>query len=90
LSAQNYEAIVQAGFPANKVVAGSSGNSNDAGQYVDVEKVLLAPGGVIPTLRSKYGSSFGGIAWGQYFDAQPGGTAAPWKWAQLMNTALNS
>ncbi|SEP52207.1 Glycosyl hydrolases family 18 [Amycolatopsis saalfeldensis] len=73
-----YDGIIGRGVvPASKVVAGTVTNPANCSGYVDM-----------PTLQSTVGSlvrkypDFGGIDGWEYFNSLPGGTGAPWQWAQ--------
>jgi chitinase len=79
-----YDAIVSRGvIPADKVVAGTLTNPANCGSgYVDID-----------TLKSTLGSlsatyDFGGVAGWEYFNSEPGGTAAPWQWASEVKSAM--
>ena len=74
-STSSYDAILSAGFPADKVVAGTLGSSNDGFGFVD-------PNTVQATLKSLLLShpDVGGVDCFEYFDAAPGGTANPAAW----------
>lgn len=82
-STSDYEAAINNGFPADKVVAGMLGNPNDGGGYVDVNQVALT----VKQLVKKY-PTFGGVFSWEYFDTLPGGTTNPEQWSQLMDQSL--
>jgi chitinase len=84
-STSSYDQIIGHGVvPADKVVAGTTTNSANGSGYVDM-------GTLQATLRSlvaKY-PSFAGVDGWEYFNSEPGGTAAPWEWAGDVNSAEN-
>lgn len=85
-SAENpacYEAIVKNGWKPEKVVMALSTNEantrHSGGGYVDIDTLH----GTIGNLTKEY-STFGGVAGWVYYDAEPGGWPAPWKWSEIM------
>jgi chitinase len=84
-STSGYDGIVGHGVvPASKVVAGTLTNAANCGSgYVPMSTLTST----IRTLVSKY-PSFGGVAGWEYFNSDPGGTAAPWQWAANMSAAM--
>ncbi|MDT8910656.1 glycosyl hydrolase family 18 protein [Amycolatopsis sp. PS_44_ISF1] len=79
-----YQGIIGRGvIPASKVVAGTVTNPANCSGYVD-----------LPTLKSTVGSlvreypDFGGVGGWEYFNSLPGGTSAPWQWAQQISPAV--
>ncbi|MEV4604105.1 glycosyl hydrolase family 18 protein [Amycolatopsis sp. NPDC049253] len=73
-----YDAIIRHGVvPAAKVVAGTVTNPANCGGYVDLPRLQST----IHSLTTKY-PDFGGIDGWEYFNSLPGGTTAPWQWAQ--------
>ncbi len=80
----SYDAVVRHGVvPASKVVAGALTAPASGSGYV-------SPGTLQATLRqlvARYPSFAGAAGW-EYFNSQPGGTAAPWKWAAGVSSAL--
>jgi hypothetical protein len=81
-----YDAIINHGVvPASKVVAGTLTNPANCGSgYVDPATLTSTLG----SLSAKY-ADFGGVAGWEYFNSEPGGTAAPWQWAATVNAAMN-
>jgi hypothetical protein len=79
----DYEKIVAAGFPAEKVVGGTLSNPADGNGYVDYQTVAQTA----TTLVGEY-PQFGGLAAWEYFNALPGGTAKPTEWARIMQKAM--
>jgi len=65
------------------VVAGQVTTPDNGYQYVpfDVLKETVAK------IQSRYGD-WGGLTGWEYFNAQPGGLARPWEWAEVMTTIL--
>ncbi|MEC3993898.1 discoidin domain-containing protein [Actinacidiphila sp. DG2A-62] len=86
-STSGYDAIVNHGVvPADKVVAGTLTNPANCGSgYVDPTTL----DGTLASLAAKY-PSFGGVAGWEYFNSEPGGTAAPWQWAASVSAAMNN
>ncbi len=83
---RSFDDIIARGVvPEQKVVAGSlTDPANGGSGYVD-----------ITTLKSTLGKlvdrhpGFAGVAGWEYFNAQPGGTAAPWEWVAEVSDALS-
>ncbi|MFF8653001.1 glycoside hydrolase family 18 protein [Streptomyces huasconensis] len=84
-STADYDAIIARGLiPASKVVAGALTSPDNGGSgYVGMTTLKSTVG----ALASKY-PGFGGVAGWEYFNSRPGGTAAPWKWAAEVSSAL--
>ncbi|MFJ5293881.1 chitinase [Streptomyces sp. NPDC088348] len=82
-----YEGIVNHGVvPAGKVVAGTITNPANCGSgYVSMDTLKAT----VSQLSGKY-SDFGGVAGWEYFNSDPGGTAAPWEWAANMSAAMHA
>ncbi|KAI0200451.1 glycoside hydrolase superfamily [Astrocystis sublimbata] len=78
-SANDYESIVDDGFPANKVVMGLLSNPANGNGFVPLDS--QAP--VLQELVSENGN-FGGVADWEYFNSLPGGADAPYQWASWM------
>lgn len=80
-----YDAVINHGVvPADKVVAGTLTNPANCGSgYVDTGTLDNTLG----ALTAKY-PSFGGVAGWEYFNSEPGGTAAPWQWAANVSGAM--
>ncbi|KAF2239588.1 glycoside hydrolase family 18 protein [Viridothelium virens] len=72
-----YDAIVAAGWPAEKVVLGVVTNAENGAGYVEHEGLA----DVVRVLRARY-PRFGGVMGWEYFNAMPGQRAAPWEWAR--------
>ncbi|CAK7205584.1 hypothetical protein SEUCBS139899_008362 [Sporothrix eucalyptigena] len=85
----DYEAIVHPPdwtWTTNEILLGQITAPSEGYGYV-------APGMLNQTviaLRDHYGAShpLGGVMGWEYFDSAPGGTAAPWQWAQDMTAIL--
>ncbi|MET7990224.1 glycosyl hydrolase family 18 protein [Amycolatopsis sp. NPDC005232] len=72
------DAIIRHGVvPAAKVVAGTVTNPANCSGYIDMPRLQST----IRSLTAKY-PDFGGVDGWEYFNSLPGGTAAPWQWAQ--------
>ena len=86
-STSSYDAIIARGLiPADKVVAGTlTSPANGGSGYVDMATLKSTLG----KLASKH-SGFGGVAGWEYFNSEPGGTAAPWKWAAEVSSVLTA
>ncbi|MEW2549699.1 glycosyl hydrolase family 18 protein [Streptomyces sp. NPDC047002] len=84
-STSGYDGIIQHGVvPASKVVAGTLTNAANCGSgYVPMDTLTAT----VSSLAGKY-SGFGGVAGWEYFNSDPGGTAAPWQWAAKMSAAM--
>ncbi|HTJ33204.1 MAG TPA: glycosyl hydrolase family 18 protein, partial [Dactylosporangium sp.] len=83
-STANYDAIVAYGLvPASKLVAGAVTNPSSCSGYV-------APATLEKTVKKLVAEhpDFGGVAGWEYFNSEPGGTAAPWEWAAGMSAAM--
>lgn len=80
----DYDRIINYGVvPANKVVAGVITNSANCGGYVPLNTVKST----LASLVAKY-PNFGGVDGWEYFNSDPDGTAAPWKWAREVASAM--
>ncbi|MGP3984879.1 glycosyl hydrolase family 18 protein [Streptomyces sp. KR80] len=84
-STASYDRIVGRGLiPADKVVAGVLTNAANGGSgYVDLPTLKST----LANLVKKY-PDFGGVDGWEYFNSQPGGTAAPWRWAAEVSGAM--
>ncbi|MFE9249688.1 glycosyl hydrolase family 18 protein [Streptomyces sp. NPDC007088] len=80
-----YDGIIGHGkVPASKVVAGTLTNPANCGSgYVPVDTLEST----VSALSATY-PDFGGVAGWEYFNSEPGGTAAPWEWAAHMSGAM--
>ncbi|HEY0688297.1 MAG TPA: discoidin domain-containing protein [Kribbella sp.] len=80
-----YDSIINRGlFPPNKVVAGVVTNSANCSGYVPLATLKST----LASLVAKY-PNFGGVDGWEYFNSDPGGTAAPWQWAGEMTSAMS-
>lgn len=84
-STSSYDAIIARGLiPADKVVAGTlTSPANGGSGYVDMATLKKTLG----RLAAKH-PGFGGVAGWEYFNSEPGGATAPWKWAAEVASAL--
>ena len=82
-SPSDYERIIAAGYPANKVVGGMISNPSDGSGYVPIGKVAKT----VHTLVGEY-SNFGGVADWEYFNALPGNLSNPIEWAEIMAKSM--
>lgn|GEM_PF-1925973 len=79
-----YDAIIANGFPASKVVAGTITNADNCGSgYIPFDTVQQ----VTRELTAMY-PDFGGVMGWEYFNSDPDGPAAPWRWAALLRDAM--
>jgi chitinase len=84
-STTGYDNIINRGvFATSKVVAGVVTNSANCSGYVPLATLKSTLG----TLVGKY-PTFGGVDGWEYFNSDPGGTAAPWQWAREMTAAMS-
>jgi hypothetical protein len=83
-STAGYDAIVNRGLvPPQKLIAGALTNSSNGGSGYVAPTALAS---VLSSLVAEH-QDFGGVDGWEYFNSQPGGTAAPWQWAGAMATA---
>lgn len=80
-----YDNIINRGlFTPAKVVTGVVTNSANCGGYVALPTLK----NTLAALVAKY-PTFGGVDGWEYFNSDPGGTAAPWQWAREMTSAMS-
>ncbi|GAA1655527.1 hypothetical protein GCM10009744_55030 [Kribbella alba] len=80
-----YDNIINRGlFTPNKVVTGVVTNSANCSGYVALPTLK----NTLAALVAKY-PTFGGVDGWEYFNSDPGGTAAPWQWAREMTSAMS-
>lgn len=75
--------IVNTGYSPDIIVAGQVTNPAGNGGYIptsDLNTTIIA-------LDQKYGQIGGVMGW-EYFNSLPGGTSAPWEWAQIVTEIL--
>ena len=82
-----YDAIMAAGWKAEKVVVGLVTNPRNGAGHVDWPRMEA----VLRTLRGKH-TAFGGVMGWEYFNALPGRRERPWEWvanvARTIRTVL--
>ncbi|KDR68302.1 hypothetical protein GALMADRAFT_146525 [Galerina marginata CBS 339.88] len=80
----DYNEIVK-DFPLNprRLVAGTLTNKANGGGFVELDKV----NSTVRQLANKYGDGFGGVAGWEYFNSMPH-PDEPWKWAEIMQSAM--
>jgi hypothetical protein len=79
-----YDNIISRGlFTPNRVVTGVVTNSANCSGYVALPTLK----NTLASLVAKY-PTFGGVDGWEYFNSDPGGTAAPWQWAREMTSAM--
>lgn len=78
-----YEKIVASGWDPTKIVAGQLTSSANGYGYTSIPTLNET----VIELVEEYGT-IGGIMGWEYFNSEPGGTAAPWEWAQEMTAIL--
>ncbi|MDJ1137088.1 glycosyl hydrolase family 18 protein [Streptomyces iconiensis] len=85
-STADVDAVLERGLiPQDKLVAGVlTDPANGGSGYVDMPALTAT----IRQLTRTY-PDFGGVDGWEYFNSQPGGTPAPWKWAAEVSAALN-
>jgi chitinase len=79
----DYEAIINNGYPADKVVGGMIGNPANCSGFVPINAVAKTVEGLV----AKY-PTFGGVADWEYFNTLPGGLNNPVKWGAIMAKAM--
>ena len=79
----DYEDAVDQGWSPSRLVAGQVTSPDNGSGYVDFPTL----NDTVIALRNEYGQ-LGGIMGWEYFNSDPGGTAAPWEWAQDMTEIL--
>ncbi|MGA2741492.1 MAG: glycosyl hydrolase family 18 protein [Bryobacteraceae bacterium] len=82
-STTNYEQVINAGYPPDKIVGGMIANSADGSGFVSIGTVAKT----VNALVTQY-PTFGGVAAWEYFNAEPGGTSDPIEWAVDMTKAM--
>ncbi|KAG6006883.1 hypothetical protein E4U21_006602 [Claviceps maximensis] len=82
-STRDYTKVVSSGFAATRVVAGQLTSPDNGAGYIPYSKLNAT----VMALRNKY-RQIGGVMGWEYFNSKPGGTAEPWKWAQIMTQIL--
>lgn len=82
-SPSDFENIVSHGWDPRSIVAGQLTNPDNGFGYTAMPTLNAT----VRTLVAKYGA-IGGIMGWEYFNSEPGETAAPWVWAQEMTEIL--
>lgn len=82
-SPTTYERIVAAGWEPTQIVAGQLTSSDNGYGYTSIQTLNET----VIELVEEYGT-IGGIMGWEYFNSDPGGTTAPWEWAQEMTAIL--
>jgi chitinase len=82
-SPSDYQRVVSAGYPANKIVGGMIANPSDGSGYVSIKTVS----NTLKSLVTQY-PHFGGVAAWEYFNAEPGGSSNPIQWAVDMGQSM--
>ncbi|KAK5996131.1 hypothetical protein PT974_04559 [Cladobotryum mycophilum] len=82
-STSDYNRIISSGWKPADIVAGQLTSPNNGYGYIPYSQLNAT----IIALRKKYGQ-IGGIMGWEYFNSEPGETAQPWKWAQIMTQIL--
>ncbi|KAI9666020.1 MAG: Cyclin-dependent kinase catalytic subunit [Bathelium mastoideum] len=80
-----YDAIITAGWPAEKVVLGVVTNQENGAGFV--EHAGFAD--VVKVLRARY-PRFGGVMGWEYFNSMPGQRERPWEWAKAVHQAVTA
>ena len=81
----DYEAIINNGYPADKIVGGMIGNPTNCNGYVPIPTVAKT----VKELVHKY-PDFGGVADWEYYNTLPGGPANPVEWGAIMAKAMGN
>lgn len=79
----SYQRVIKNGWEPKDIVAGQLTNPSNGGGFTSVESLNQT----VTALTAEYGT-IGGIMGWEYFNSVPGGTAAPWQWAQEMTEIL--
>lgn len=79
----SYERVIKNGWEPKDIVAGQLTNPSNGGGFTSVENLNQT----VIALTAEYGA-IGGIMGWEYFNSVPGGTSAPWQWAQEMTEIL--
>jgi hypothetical protein len=79
----DYEAIINNGYPADKVVGGMIGNPANCRGFVPINTVAKT----VEELVARY-PTFGGVADWEYFNTLTGGLNNPVKWGAIMAKAV--
>ncbi|KKY33732.1 putative chitinase 3 [Diaporthe ampelina] len=79
----SYERVIQNGWEPKDIVAGQLTNPANGGGFTSTDSLNQT----VIALTQEYGT-IGGIMGWEYFNSVPGGTAAPWQWAQEMTEIL--
>ncbi|KUI66287.1 Chitinase 1 [Cytospora mali] len=82
-SPSTYEKIVANGWDPTQIVAGQLTSPSNGYGYTSIPTLNQT----VIDLMEEYGM-IGGIMGWEYFNSDPGGTAAPWEWAQEMTEIL--
>ncbi len=79
----DYDHVIGAGYPPAIIVAGSIANPSDGFGYVPIPTLV----NTISQLVASY-PTFGGVFGWEYFNANPGGTANPARWSEVIGSAM--
>lgn len=79
----NYENVINFGYPPDVVVAGMIANPLDGSGFVPIQTVQNTVSQLVATYPT-----FGGVFAWEYFNAQPGGPAKPAEWSQAMGQSM--
>lgn len=78
-----YEKVVAYGWDPTMIVAGQLTSPDNGSGYTSIPTLNET----VIELMEEFGT-IGGIMGWEYFNSDPGGTAAPWEWAQEMTQIL--
>lgn len=78
-----FEDIVANGWDPTQIVAGQLTSADNGNGYTSIPTLNQT----VIELMEEYGV-IGGIMGWEYFNSDPGGTAAPWDWAEEMTAIL--
>lgn len=79
----SYQRVIRNGWDPKDIVAGQLTNPSNGGGFTSTESLNQT----VIALTAEYGT-IGGIMGWEYFNSVPGGTVAPWQWAQDMTEIL--
>ncbi|KAI3390843.1 hypothetical protein diail_8546 [Diaporthe ilicicola] len=82
-SPSSYERVIKNGWKPEDIVAGQLTSPANGGGFTSIADLNQT----VISLMAEYGT-IGGIMGWEYFNSAPGGTAAPWQWAQEMTEIL--
>jgi hypothetical protein len=79
----SYVNVINFGYPPDIIIAGMIANPQDGSGFVSITTVANTVSQLVTTYPT-----FGGVFAWEYFNALPGGPAAPAQWSQVMGQAM--